>query len=113
MSWFLGHTRLVILRREVVGEDELGDPVYGTTETVVHGELVPLGGEESTAAQQQVVTRFRAFLPPTYGGLGVPKPTDALKDPEGQKYEVKGQPEPHRLGGRVHHWELIVERVTG
>ena len=112
MSWF-GSTRLVILRRSEVGEDDLGIPIYGTTETTVRGELVPLSGEESTAAQQQVVTRFRAFLPPSCGGLGAPEPTDALKDPEGLKYEVKGQPEPHRLGGRVHHWELIVERITG
>lgn len=113
MSWFLGYTRLTILRRGQVDTDAMGSPIYANTETPIKGELIPMQGDEFSAAQAQVITRFRVLLPASYGGLGLPLASDAIKDPEGFKYEMKGKPEAHRLNGRLHHWEVVVERVTG
>lgn len=103
-------TRITLLRRgQVIGEDEYGRPLYGPdTTTAFYGEVRPLAGEENTAAMQQVTTRFRMFLPPGVNADAVDR-VDHL----GLSYRIVGQPEPHTIGGRLHHLEVLVERVTG
>lgn len=73
------------------------------------GDLTPLKPEEYTEAMQQVVTRYRIHLPVSSEGL---TGTDQV-EVDGLKYGVKGDAEPHRLRGRLHHYEAIVERTTG
>lgn len=73
------------------------------------GDLTPLAAEEYTEAAQQVVTRYRVHLPVSAGPIAA---TDKLVV-DGIEYDIKGDPEPHRLRGRLHHSEALVERVTG
>ena len=80
----------------------------GQTRTV-WGDLTPLKSEEYTDTGQQVVTRYRVHL--SVGAAPI-RATDAIVV-DGLKYGIKGDPEPHRLRGRLHHFEAIVERVQG
>ena len=102
-----------LIRGEMTGKDGHGNPIYGPDELVpMYGELRPLTGEEKGAGNNRdiVVTRFRVFLPPTGGDqLGAFDKLTVM----GLDYNVVGVPEPHHISGRVHHYEVIVERVTG
>ena len=90
------------------GKTKLGIKHAGNTRTV-YGDLVPLASEEYTDASQRVITRYRIILPVSAG------PVTALDEliVDGINYGVKGDAEPHRLAGRLHHYEAIVERVEG
>lgn len=90
------------------GKTKLGIATAGNTRTV-WGDLVPLASEEYTDAGQQIVTRYRVFLP---ASAGLVVGTDEIVV-DGIRYGVKGDAEPHRLGGRLHHCEVVVERVQG
>lgn len=90
------------------GKTKLGILTAGNTRPV-YGDLVPLASELYTDAGQQIVTRYRVFLPVS-AGLVVASDKVVV---DGLKYGVKGDAEPHRLGGRLHHYEAVVERVQG
>ena len=90
------------------GKTKLGIATAGNTRTV-YGDLVPLASEEYTDAGQQVITRYRVFLPVS---AGLVVGTDEIVV-GGIRYGVRGDAEPHRLAGRLHHFEAIVERVQG
>lgn len=83
--------------------------VSGGQKRPAYGELTPLASEEYTNAAQTVVTRYRVYLPPSAGPV---VGTDQVLV-AGVLYDVKGDSEPHRLKGRLHHFELVVERVQG
>lgn len=90
------------------GTTKLGIATAGNTRTV-YGDLVPLASEEYTDAGQQIVTRYRVFLPVS---AGLVTATDEVVV-DGIRYGVRGDAEPHRLVGRLHHYEVVVERVQG
>ena len=90
------------------GKTKLGIATAGNTRTV-YGDLVPLASEEYTDAGQQIVTRYRVILP---ASAGLVTATDEVVV-DGIRYGVRGDAEPHRLGGRLHHYEAVVERVQG
>lgn len=90
------------------GTTKLGIKTAGNTRTV-YGDLTPLKSEEYTDGMQQVVSRYRVHLPVSAGSV---VSTDEIVL-DGISYGVKGDAEPHRLLGRLHHYEAIVERVTG
>lgn len=102
------HDTVLLVKRVQTGTNQYGQPVYSVVETPCPAEVRPLGGDEAIAAAQQVITRFRVFLPPTT----VLAATDAIKW-RGIRYELAGDVEPHTFRGQVHHFEVLVERVTG
>lgn len=99
-----------LLEGGIIDEDGLGNPIYGPpTEAPFLGEFRPLAGSEPPLANRDlVVTRFRVFLPASV----------AIKSSDkvvfrGDTYAVIGEPEPHNIGGRIHHYEVVVERTAG
>lgn len=106
---YAGTTEMIVKERYDTGDrDDYGRPIYAYRETTVWGDLTPLASEEYTEAAQQVVTRYRLHLP-----VGAPVVGTDEVVVDGLTYGVKGDAEPHRLRGRLHHYEAIVERVTG
>lgn len=100
------HDKVAVLRREQIGKDEYGTPIYGDVEIASPAEVRPLTSDEATDTTGIVTTRYRVFLPPSADEL---TSVDALTW-RGQKYEVMGDYEPHLVGGRLHHIEVIVRR---
>lgn len=90
------------------GKTKLGIATAGNTRTV-YGDLVPLASELYTDAGQQIITRYRVILP---ASAGLVTATDAVVV-DGIQYAPQGDAEPHRLGGWLHHYEAVVERVQG
>jgi hypothetical protein len=91
-------------------EDEFHNeiPVPGETITF-RAELRPLTGDEKDSAERDlIVTRFRLFYPRTIMLTAL-----CTVNVNGQEYKIVGQPEPHSIGGRVHHYEVLLERITG
>lgn len=105
---FRGHVKMSVQRQVQTGVDRYGTPKYATQDVQFRGELQPLDSDEFLAAQDQVKTRCRV-LAPVSTGL---KATESVKV-DGQVYQVTGDPLVHRLGGRKHHLEAVVTRVTG
>lgn len=100
---------------DVVGPD--GATIPGNWSTVTEGQLLkvdyacefqPLGSTEDVVAQQRTESTHKAFLPAGADVLA----TDRLRF-GGVDYQVDGQPEAWRKGGRDHHVEALVFRVTG
>lgn len=103
-------TRIVALRTgAVVDVDEHGNPVYGPDQgTAYYGEFRPLETSEHTRTDgtDVPVTRFKVFLPPQVTNLtGYDRMLVG-----GVQYTLQGHPEPHNIGGRLHHWECLVKR---
>lgn len=93
-----------------IGTDDWGDPIYGPdVDDVFYGEIRPLQGDERVTAHsaEVITTRFQLFIPAKTDITAYDKVVVF-----GQEYQVKGQPEPHNIGGRIHHFEAIVERIT-
>lgn len=103
------YDRVTVTRRVKIGEDPFGDPIYEDQEVPYRAEVRPLSSEENVAAGQQVTTRFRVFLAPDADDV---TPADALTW-RGRAYEIQGSVEPHSINGRLHHFEAVVQRVTG
>lgn len=103
-------TKIVGLKRgEIIDYDSRGNPIYGPDEEITfYGELRPLQGSETVGGRDLVITRFRMFIPRAVGITAFDKITI-----DGQEYTVEGEPEPHNIGGRIHHFEAIVRRATG
>lgn len=103
-------TRLVALKPGEPTWDDFGNPVPGpSVETPFYGELRPLTGDERADGTRDLVkTRFKVYTPPSVD-LTAYDSVRAL----GQDYSVVGEPEPHNVGGRVHHYEVLVERIVG
>lgn len=99
--------RITTTIREFLGYNEWGEPVYtDVTSGPIPAEVRPLGSAETVDAGANVVTtRYRVFVGPDT----VLDATSAVTW-RGGSYEVEGDLEPHVLGGRVHHHELIVKR---
>lgn len=94
---------------EQIGTDPLGNPIFGPDEEITfYGELRPLQGSETIAGRDAVTTRYRMFIPRTITITSFDKITI-----NGTEYDVEGEPEPHSIGGRLHHYEVIVKRVAG
>lgn len=90
--------------------DEFGNEIISPPKTVTfRGELRPLtGAETDNGTRDMVITRFRLFYPRRIAFTATS--TVAVS---GIEYKVVGEPEPHSIGGRVHHREVLLERVTG
>ncbi|MGD7706344.1 hypothetical protein [Microlunatus sp. Y2014] len=103
-------TKLVGLQRgEQTGVDRYGNPIYGPDiEVPFYGELRPLVGDENLVNRELVITRFRMFIPRTV----IFTAFDKVRY-DGKDYQFVGHPEPHNIGGRIHHHEVVVERATG
>ena len=107
----LFRTRIKALRRgPLLGKDAHGKPIYGPDiEQWFYGDLRPLSGEEIfNAGGTTVITRFRLFTPPMVTLDSTTKITAF-----GSTYAVVSEPEPHNIGGQLHHYEVLVERRTG
>ena len=95
---------------ELIGRDSRGNPIYSKPTTTTHyGEFRPLQGDEDYRTGETITQRFRVFLPATAGDT----PGTASLAVMGKQYRLVGNAEPHNIGGRVHHYELVVERTTG
>jgi hypothetical protein len=94
----------------VTGHDAYGNPVYGPdTEETMYGEFFPAASTEpKEPSRHLVVTRFQVILPPTARLTAY----DKLRI-LGDDYNLVGQPMPILMNGRIHHYETVVERVTG
>lgn len=103
------HDRVTVLRRVKVGEDAMGEPIYEDQLIPYRAEVRPLGSDENVAAGQQVTTRFKVFLSRRAEDV---TPADALTW-RGRSYEIQGSVEPHTINGRLHHFEAVVQRVSG
>ena len=91
-------------------EDEYHNeiPVPGEVITF-RGELRPLTGDErDTGERDVIITRFHLFYPRTVTLTAL-----CTVNVNGIEYKIAGQPEPHSIGGRVHHYEALLERITG
>lgn len=100
--------KISVVTRVKTGEDKYGVPVYEETTVDHRAEVRPISSEENTAGAQQVITRYRLFVGPRVEL----DPTSAITW-RGAEYEIAGGIEPHTQGGRLHHFEAIMERVTG
>ncbi|MBZ4498034.1 hypothetical protein [Dermacoccus sp. Tok2021] len=90
--------------------DDFGNEIVSPPKTVAfRGELRPLSGAETdNGARDMVITRFRLFYPRR---IAFTATSTVLVS--GLEYKVVGEPEPHSIGGRLHHHEVLLERVTG
>ena len=103
------HDRIETIERVETGEyDDYGNPIVEERRVKYRAEVQPLSTTETVAVGQQVETRYRLFLPPNT----TLNATGAVWW-EGKSYEVQGDIEPHKLVGRVHHYEATIQRVTG
>lgn len=91
------------------GTDGWGDPIPGeTVETAFYGDLQPLSSvEKVTAGLDRAIDTFRLFMP-----ASVQLDAKATIAVDGVEYQLEGTPEPHRLNGRVHHYEALAKRVS-
>ena len=105
---FRGKTPCTVQRQVKTGTDRYGTPTYATQDIAFRGDLAPLDSDEYLAAANQVTTRYRLLAPMSAALVA----SDRVKV-DGLVYEVTGDPGVHRLGGRKHHLEAIVTRVTG
>lgn len=95
---------------EMIGRDSRGNPIYADpVVTTYYGEFRPLQGDEVYQRSQTTFTRFRVYLPAEATGI----PHTATVTVMGHEYELVGEPEPHNIGGRLHHHEIVVQRRTG
>ena len=95
---------------EIIGKDPRGNPIYSDPVVTTHyGEFRPLQGDEDYRTGENITQRFRVFLPPSAGETPGTSSLEIL----GHAYQLVGNTEPHNIGGRVHHYEVVVERVTG
>lgn len=78
------------------------------TKTDYPCEFQPLSSSEDVVAQQRTESTHRAFLPADADVLS----TDRLRF-QGLDYQVDGQPEMWRKGGRNHHAEALCFRIQG
>lgn len=107
---------VTVTRRELL-RDEAGNPIYDDygndqyvdVEVAYPAEVRPLGSAETVGGRQTVESRYRVFLPPTATDVTA---TDALGWRDAT-LELQGDVEPHTIGGRVHHYEVIAARITG
>lgn len=103
------HDRIETITQAPTGEyDAYGNPIVGEVRATHRAEVQPLSSAETVAAGQLVETRYRAFLGPNV----VLDPTGAIYW-DGNKYEVEGDVETHKVLGRPHHKEFVMHRVTG
>lgn len=107
----IGHSKIIgIGKGQEIGRDRYGNPIMGPDiEETLYGEFFPNESSEPTEANRDlVVTRFRVILPAraqltAYDKLRI----------LGQDYNLIGQPMPLVMNGRIHHYEVVVERTTG
>lgn len=98
------------VQKMLLGTDDWGDPIYGSdVDDVFYGEVRPLQGDEKVTAHSTgvITTRFKLFIPATTDITAYDKVVIF-----GQDFQVKGQPEPHNVSGRIHRFEAIVERIS-
>ena len=90
--------------------DDFGNEIVLPPQSVTfRGELRPLtGAETDNGTRDMVITRFRLFYPRKRTMTATSTVTVS-----GVEYKVVGEPEPHSIGGRLHHYEVLLERVTG
>lgn len=99
----------------ITGPD--GATIPGSWSTVTEGQLLkvdypaefqPLGSTEDVVAQQRTESTHKVFMPADADVLA----TDRIRY-LGIDYQVDGQPEAWSPGGRKHHMEVLVFRVSG
>lgn len=99
----------------ITGPD--GATIPGNWSSVTEGQLLkvdypaefqPLGSTEDVVAQQRTESTHKVFMPDNADVL----PTDRIRF-LGVDYQVDGQPELWRMGGRSHHLEVLIFRVQG
>lgn len=106
----LFRTKIHALRKGgIVDSDPFGNDVYGPdVDDVFYGEFRPLASDEKVdKGTETPVTYFRVFLPPSASQITAYDKLVIL----GQEYRIQGQPEPHNIAGRVHHYEVMVTRI--
>lgn len=110
-----GEDTVTLVRRDVAGTDRYGNDVLIDSETVVpYCSMQPMWGQESTAAADQAIDRFRLYLP----GLALtdldidPSMIDAIRF-HGLLYEINGWGQPWRWAGVVDHVVFYLRRATG
>jgi hypothetical protein len=102
---------VAVVRAGTTASPDGGDPLLNwatATTTDYPGELQPLSSTENVVAQQRTDSTHRAFLP---ADADV-KATDRLLH-QGLYFEIDGEPEVWRFGGRVHHVEALCFRMVG
>jgi hypothetical protein len=104
------HDTITLMVRTRTGTDDYGAPIYTTTSTDYRAEVRPLGSAENVDGRDQVTTRYRVFLPASLAGTV--NSTSAITW-TGGTYQVDGDVERHKVGGRLHHLEAVVKRTTG
>lgn len=115
MSDVLGADTVIFIRREVAGQDRYGNDVVVDHETTVGGcAMQPMWGQEATGNLDQIVERYRCFMP----ALALidqevdPDAVDAVRF-GGLLYEVNGKPQRWVLDGNLDHFVLFCRRVEG
>lgn len=76
--------------------------------TVTVATVQPLSSSEDTVEQERTVTRWRVFLPPDADVHAADR-----VEWDGVSYEVDGDVERWKRRGVLHHFELVMRRVTG
>lgn len=110
---FRGHVPMEISKRVEIGVDSLNDPIYGLKSFRFMGEMMPLDSTENLDRADQVYSAFTAYLPARFPeGAGVPVASDTITV-DGVAYQLRGEPKPCRIHGRLDHYEAVAYRVTG
>lgn len=103
------HDHVETIERVDTGRyDGYGNPIFENQRVKYRAEVQPLSTTETVTVGQQVETRYRLFLPAntTLNATGA-------VHWEGKTYEVQGDVEPHKVIGRLHHYEATIRRVSG
>lgn len=108
----LFHTKFTGIKRgEPQGRDAHGQIKYGPdVEIAMRGELINGTAAEpwSTNARTPMVTNtFRLLLPPSNALEAVDKVRIL-----GKVYRIDGEPVPILVGGRLHHYEAELKRIS-
>ena len=96
--------RIEVLRRVVVGTDSYGNDVTEDAVTVYPAEVRPMSSQEPINGP--VTTRYRIFLPASATDVTA---ADAVRW-RGRTLELRVQP--HSIGGRLHHHEVIARLAS-
>jgi len=101
--------RITVTRQIDTGRtDAHGNIIYESVEVPYRAEVSPLQSDEYFKGGTQFdKSRLRVTLPASATDLG----TDSSLTWRGTVYAFEGTPQPHVIGGRIHHHELIVSTI--
>lgn len=101
------HDRVEVIKPG--GTDPYGYPLPATSQGIFPAQVSPLSTEELVKFANIAITRVRAVMPV----LSLVILSTWQVKHAGKTFKLIGTPQTHRINGRAHHIELLLEAVGG